>query len=155
MATISFKSVGQAQETVRKEIVPSTPIPIGIKTPLRLSDKLGLLEMNHSLEDQIADNFRNLLQTNWGERVGLYNFGANLRPLMTEFVSQEDFDFAAVERIRNAVATWMPFIDLIDFSSETDRIENQSTGVIKITITYNIPSLRVVDKKIQTVLYVM
>lgn len=155
MATINFKSVGQTQQQAKDEFIFSTLVPIGIKTPLRLSNKLGLFEMNYSLEDQTADNLRNLLQTNWGERVGLYDFGANLRPLTADFSSQEDFDNEAVARIKSAVSRWMPYVELIDFTSEVDRLENQSTGIIKITVTYDIPRILVSNKKIQVVLYVI
>lgn len=155
MAKISFKSVGQTKEQLKDSFVTSTPRPIGIKTPLQLSNDSGLLRMNYNLSNQISDNLRNLLLTNWGERVGLYNFGANLTPLTSDFVSQEDFDSEAVARIKSAVALWMPFVELVDFVSETDRLENVSTGIIRITISYNIPSLNISDKKLQIVLYVM
>lgn len=156
MSVISFKSVGVTPKFIEESVVETSPIPIGIKTPLQLdSTGKNFFIMNFELEDQISDNLRNLLQTNWGERLGQFFFGANLRPLTTEFVSQDNFDAEAVIRIKNSVSAWMPFIDLIDFLSEIDRLENKSTGVIKINITYNIPSLQVFNKKIQTVLYVL
>lgn len=155
MATISFKSVGVTAEKVQQSAVQTAPVPIGIKTPLQLSNDEGLLVMHYDLADQLADNLRNLLQTNWGERVGQYFFGANLKPLTTEFTSQEAFDSEAVVRIKNAVATWMPFVDLVDFISEVDRNENKNTAIIRVNIGYNIPALRVTDRKIQVVLYVI
>lgn len=155
MTTYSFKSSGKTRDKEEIETVSQSPTPYGIKTPMSLGVSEGLLTMNYSLQDQFQDNLRNLLLTNWGERVGLYNFGANLKPLTTEFVSQEDFDNEAIERIRNAVERWMPFIDLEDFSSEIDRIENTSTGIIRINITYNIPALEVVRKGLQMTLYVI
>lgn len=156
MARLSFKSVGQTKE--QRSAVASTVTkvpPIGIKTPLQLSPEEGLLTMNFNLADQLADNLRNLLQTNWGERVGQYFFGANLRPLTTEYVNQENFDTEAIDRIRSAVTTWMPFVELEDFVSEVDRNENTSTGIIKVTITYNIPSLNLRGKGVQVVLYIL
>lgn len=156
MATkIDFKSVGVTREKIANSYISSSPTPIGIKTPMQLGTASGLLEMHYNIENQLSDNLRNLILTNWGERVGLYNFGANLRPLTTEFVNQESFDNEAVVRIKDAVTTWMPFIDLIDFVSDVDRLENFSTGIIRITISYNIPSLNVSNKKLQIVLYVM
>ena len=49
----------------------------------------------------------------------------------------------------------MPFIDLEDFYSEIDRMDNKNTGIIKITVTYNIPLLEVTKKGLQIVLYVI
>lgn len=155
MATINFKSVGVSSTTSQQNAVSITPTPIGIKTPLQLGYEDGLLVMHYDLADQLADNLRNLLQTNWGERLGQYFFGANLKPLTTEFTSQETFDSEAVVRIKNAVTTWMPFIDLIDFISEIDRNENKNTAIIRVNIGYNIPALNVIDRKIQIVLYVI
>lgn len=154
MATYSFKSVGQTPEVLLQATVEASPIPVGVKTPLAISNET-LLEMNYGLEDQLADNLRNLLQTNWGERLGQYFFGANLKPLTVDFNSQEAFDSEAIIRIRDAVSTWMPFIELEDFVSEVDRVENINTGIIKLTIGYNIPALNVTGKKIQVVLYVI
>jgi len=111
--------------------------------------------MNYNLADQFADNFRNLLLTNYGERLGVYDFGANLKPLTTEFTSQEDFDNEAIERIRNAVARWMPFIALNTFESVIDRNDNKNTAVININITYSIPAVEQNNRSLQIVLYVI
>jgi phage baseplate assembly protein W len=153
MASYSFKSVGKTQEQINLEVLKSTPIPYGIKTPLQLGTTEGIIAMNYSLEDQFADNLRNLLLTNWGERLGLYDFGANLKPITTELVSQDDFDNEAISRIKSAVERWMPFIDLEDFSSSIDRNENINTAIVKITISYNIPALQAFNKRLQIVLY--
>ena len=155
MGTLSFKSVGRTASSIQQNAVTTSPIPIGIKTPLRLSNENGPLQMNFSLADQISDNLRNLLQTNWGERLGLYDFGANLRPLVVNYSSQDTFDSEAVASIATAVGRWMPYIELVDFSSVVNRQQNQQTGVIEITIGYNIPSLDISNKKIQVVLYVI
>ena len=153
MATYNFKSVGKTQVQKKEEELKVTQIPYGIKTPLQIGNDTGIFVMNYSLADQFADNLRNLLQTNWGERLGLYDFGANLQPLTTEYVSQEDFDTEAINRISAAVKKWMPFIDLEDFTSVVNRKDNENTAVIQINITYNIPALEVKKKGIQVTLY--
>lgn len=153
MATYSFKSSGKTQSQKDSETTVISPIPYGIKTPLELGSTEGIFVMNYSLEDQFADNLKNLLLTNWGERVGLYQYGANLKPVTTELVSQDDFDNAAISRIKNAVDKWMPFVDLEDFSSVIDRDGNKNTSIININITYNIPALKVFRKGLQIKLY--
>lgn len=155
MATYSFKSAGKTRQQEQEDVLVSSPTPYGIKTPLSIATKDGILAMNYSLEEQFADNLRNLLQTNWGERLGLFQFGANLKPLTTEFVSQESFDNEAIDRIKNAVERWMPFIELEDYSSIVDRNENYNTGILRINITYNIPALEVTRKGLQVTLYVL
>lgn len=155
MAVYSFKSVGKTQDKVLEETLVSSPLPYGIKTPVQLGSSEGIFAMNYSLSDQFADNLKNLLLTNWGERLGLHDFGANLKPLTAEFVSQDNFDNEAMTRIKNAVEKWMPFVDLESFSTTVDRTQNKNVGVINVNITYNIPALNVVGRGLQITLYVI
>lgn len=155
MGTYSFKSSGKTQAQKVAEALEKTATPIGIKTPLRLGEQDGIFAMNYSLAEQMHDNFRNLLMTNWGERLSLYDFGANLRPLMSEFTTLDNFDAQAIERISGAAARWMPYISLEDFISDVDRTENKNTAVIRITVTYNIQALNVQRRALQIVLYAM
>lgn len=154
MGTYNFKSSGKSPEQLNIEIPVRTALPIGIQTPLRLDDK-NLFAMHYSVVEQVHDNLRNLLLTNWGERVGLYDFGANLQELTTELSNIDAFDEEAISRIRNATSKWMPFVSLNEFVSETDNENNANTGIVKITITYNIPELGVENKALQIKLYVI
>lgn len=152
MGSFSFKSSGVTQADSVANQLGVTPTPIGILTPIALGND-DLLVTSLDIVEQLTDNLRNLILTNWGERLGFYNFGANLRPLMTELVSMDDFDTQAINRIKLAVGRWMPYIDLQDFLSTTDRQQNQHTAVVQLTITFNIPSLKIVGKKLQVTLY--
>lgn len=154
MGVYSFKSSGKTPSQLSVERTEATPLPIGIKTPLRLSDK-ELFAMHYNIADQVHDNLKNLLLTNWGERVGFYYFGANLKELTTELSNIDQFDEAAIERIRNAVNTWMPFVTLNDFVSEIDNQSNKHTGIVKIKITYNVNQINVENKALQVSLYVI
>jgi len=156
MGTYAFKSSGVTQQTTPANNISVTPPPIGIVTPLVLGTT-DLLQTNTDMGQQMADNLRNLLQTNWGERLGLYNYGANLRPLLSDVVSQDDFDSRAMGAIKSAIQRWMPYVVLIDFSSTFDRVGKVTKGIAQatITITYSIPSLNVSNKKIKVTLYAM
>ena len=155
MSTISFKASGKTRDQALAETLQKSPVPIGIKTPMRPGTTEGAFAMHFNLADAVHDNLRNLLLTNFGERLGLYDFGANLRPLTTEFVSQDNFDSAAVERIRTAVARWMPYVELEDYTTTVDRNDNRTTAVIRMTITYNVPALGVKKRALQVTLYVI
>lgn len=154
MPSYSFKSSGKTSVQIQSEIQPVTYVPIGIKTPLRLDDK-ELFAMHYNNSDQIHDNLRNLILTNWGERLGFYFFGANLRELTTELSSLDSFDNAAIERIRDAVTTWMPYVSLGNFSSNFDREENKNVSILKIMITYSVAQLQIENKMLQISLYVI
>lgn len=155
MGSFNFKSVGKTQEQRIVEQLTKSSTPIGIRLPLRPGGQEGIFAMHYNIADQIHDNLRNLIMTNWGGRLGFYDFGANLLPLVAEFTTQDDFDAQAVERIAGAVSRWMPFVSLEDFLSEVDRVENKNTGVIKITVTYTIPALSVTKRALQVTLYVL
>jgi phage baseplate assembly protein W len=154
MGAFSFKSSGTTAAAAAVNQLVVTPTPIGIRTPMSLGDD-DILTVSYDYSTQLTDNLRNLILTNWGERLGHYDFGANLRPLLTNFVSLDDFDSQAISRIRTAVSRWMPYIDLQGFESAVDRHNVKNTAVIKLTITFNIPNLKVKGRKLVVVLYVI
>lgn len=154
MGSFNFRSSGVTKTQTIAEQLVQTVTPYGIKTPLRLGTN-EILDTNNTLSEQVADNLRNLLLTNWGERLCLYNFGANLRHLTTEMVSLEEFDSQAVENIKTAVSTWMPYIQLENFGSSIDRTHNKNTAVIKLLVTYSVPALSIVEASIEVVLYMI
>jgi phage baseplate assembly protein W len=154
MPSYSFKHVGKTKTDSLLETAIASTEYIGIKTPLQLGTNAGILEMHTSLEAQLSDNLRNLIMTNWGERVGLYDFGANLRPLMTENNSNIDFDTEAGARIKNAVERWMPFVDLDSWAVETEEPTSlRGIAIKKLTVVYNIPALDISNKALQVFLY--
>ena len=157
MGTFNFKSSGKTQEQQLVEALESSKTPIGIKTPLRLNEGEGteILVTYDNLAETVHDNLRNLLLTNWGERVGLYDLGANLRKLMSEFVSSDDFDGKAIDQISNAVSRWMPYVSLENYVSQTDRTDNKNVARTNIKITYSVPTLGVTNKLLEINLYAL
>ena len=149
MAVIEFKSVGERATNAKFQPVENER-PIGIKTPLRFGNENdGVFAMHFSLENQIQDNFRNLLLTNHGERLGVYDFGANLRELTLEF-GKSTFDTEAIIRIRSAVNKFMPFLEPRTFESLVDSRDSMN-GIANVTIriTYDVPRLGITTKQIE------
>lgn len=154
MATYNFKSSGRSVQAQIAEQVQQTQVPIGIKTPLRLGQNgEGIFATHDDLAEQVQDNLRNLLLTNWGERLGLYDFGANLRELTTEATAQDAFDEEAITRIRAAISKYMPYVEPQTFESVFDHEKNKSTGIVRVKISYNVPLLNITDKAIEVVLW--
>lgn len=153
MAILDFKSVGEKSSSDKFQPVENS-IPIGIKTPLRFGTKNdGIFAMHFSMADQIQDNFRNLLLTNHGERLGLYDFGANLRELSMEH-GHDAFDSEAISRIKAAADRYMPFLSLSTFESK--GIPNAG-GIIErvdIKIVYSVPRLNILNKEIVVTVFV-
>lgn len=154
----SFKSVGKTSSQVRSEELAQAPaeIPVGIVTPLRVGERSeGIFKMHFSLADQIADNLRNLISTNWGERLGQYFFGANLQELTTEIVSKDDFEEEAMARIKAAVDRWMPYVNLIDFDSAIDNQFRKSTGKIRLSLAYTVAGVQDLPRSLQVDLFII
>ena len=157
MPVYDFKSVGDLAVD-RKFTQKLDSSPIGIKTPLSFGTRRsGLFEMHFDNRSQVKDNLRNLLQTNWGERIGLYAFGANLNELVGELSSQEDFDSEAMLRIKSTITRWMPFVELDTFESTFNDPSSTPDGLANIvmTITYSVSKLNITNDQIQVTVITM
>jgi len=157
MAVIDFKSVGVSVETLVSSSLDVTPTPIGMVTPLRPGRvNGGIFEMYTSLRSTLNDNFKNLLMTDHGERLAIYDFGANLRELTFEMsaFNKEEFDSEAVIRIKTSANKYMPFLQLKTFESSVDHHDNSVVGKVVIRITYDIPRLNVQDQAQEVTLFV-
>tara|TARA_Y100000310_G_scaffold318308_1_gene372206 strand:+ start:378 stop:875 length:498 start_codon:yes stop_codon:yes gene_type:complete len=150
----SFKSVGeQAEERELRKKEFKRNIAFGIKTPVALSsDGTEFLKMNYSMADQVGDNFKNLILTNHGERLGFPDFGANLMELSFELQSEEG-QTEAISRISNAVGKYMPYLIPSTFEPITEYFDNKSVAKVGVRITYNVPKLNVKDKVIEVIIF--
>ena len=154
---IDFKDVGVLKQPgLSYQERNRTAKPIGFKTPFEIDrSSNALFAMHTDVRSQIADNLRNLVNTNWGERLGLYDFGANLRELVTDYSNQEDFENEAAVRINTAISRWMPFITPVNMDSYADVENNEVVGKIKLIITYAIPALNVSNDQLEVTLSVI
>ena len=121
-----FKSSGVRTNDHRFTKKPTTvDRPIGIKTPLEPGD--DMFKMHTSPVRQLTDNFRNLIMTNHGERLGMFSYGANLNSVVFEY---------------------RPAITITDIShvfvDEIEKNELNKLGLtkIRIRIEYIIPKFK-------------
>ena len=130
----NFKSTGQRTVT-RKSRAKSFAKPkrnIGIATPVQLSySGDSFIKMHQNLGDQLTDNLRQLILTNHGERLGLYDYGANLMELCFELQS-EGAQGEAMTRITEACSKYMKFIRLSTFETYVDHFDNKEVAKIRI-----------------------
>lgn len=138
--------------------------PIGIAVPLQLSGIVsGGIKMRYSPIEQIRDNFRNLILTNYGTRVMKPEFGTNLRSVSFD-VTRDEFTNEVQRRIQSAINKYMPFISLenieIVFGKSqysqnylsTDPLKNNNSSTT-ITIEYSVSALAL-NKDVITVVLV-
>ena len=157
---INFKHVGFKRSDRKFELLPPPSAPLGIKTPMALSHgKSDLFTMHYSPDNQIQDNLRNLILTNYGERLNRYDYGANLKNLTFDLSSMKDYESQAAIQIKKAVDKFMPIVELQEMTVDAlNREFTQATlppsmAEVLITISYNVPRLKIVGKKLQAVIY--
>lgn len=150
----SFKSVGEKPSLLqtRDEVSAPARLPIGIKTPIQLVGEGGFFQMHFDNANQIADNLRNLILTNHGERLVHYDFGANLRAL-TFNLGQEQFDNEAILRIKRAVNKYMPYVSLETFVSFVEHNDLDVIATVGIRITYRVEALDETTRVLEIILY--
>jgi len=152
---ISFKNSGIKSDSniFKRKIIKK---PAGIVTPLKMSDEENrVLSVTYSAEHQLKDNFRNLILTNKGDRLGRYDYGCDLRKLVSEINSHDDFEQKVMENISLSTKKYMPMIELESFNSEYNNDSEDELKNIKITVIYNIPLMGLNNQKIDVTLYLV
>ena len=152
MAAISVKSVGDLADNPRS-VQPVQPQPVGISTPVNYSSKTGgPFAMSNVVLDQMIDNFRNMLLINHGERLPFYDFGANLRALLTERLSLADYDEQAMLLVKSTTEKYMPFISLGSFETQILNTDQNGISKIKVRINFSIPRLSTSVKVVEIII---
>lgn len=147
-----FNSVGELESSFQENFNDEKKdFPIGFKTPLRFGTN-SLFDMHTDIVEQVRDNFKNLLLTNHGERLMLYDFGANLHELAFEF-STERADTEAVKRIKRAANKYMPYIELKTFEPIIESSTQKGLISSGVKITYAIPSLNVSEQTVEAIIF--
>ena len=156
----SGKKVSNPKFKATAQSIESQIIPIGIKTPLEIgNDKTELFKMHVDPLEQLADNLRNLVQTNHGERLGRFDFGCNLKSILFERNSsvESEYERIAIDNIEAQVKKFLPVLTInnIDINPESklDNLDKTSLAKVIIKINFAVPLLRRMDNHIEVVLY--
>lgn len=138
------------QESIESE---QDNFPIGIKTPLenKVHDKDSLFRMHYSIEDQIKDNFKNLLMTRKGERLGFPDFGTEIDKIYAQNLSESEMIEYVMTQIQIAVSKYMPSLNLEEFystniSEKTEKFKHEKAKTF-YSSQNNIDSSNAVIKK--------
>ena len=111
---------------------------ISLKLPLAYDSEDGPYRLTKTLGENVQQNFKNLMLTNPGERVMLPNFGAGIRQLLFEPITESLFDKVR-SRIFSQVRTFMPFVTIEDvFVNPQSEGQDFGPNEVQITIVYNI-----------------
>lgn len=133
--------------------------PIGIKTPLEAgNDDAELFKMNTDPSVQIGDNLKNLILTNYGERLGRYSIGCNFKSILFDRNSQNssEYEKVAIENLKEQIRKFLPLVtvDQVDFTPEDKMYEDRSSlAKVVVKVKFSIPKLRSQNNTIEVVLY--
>lgn len=117
---------------------------LNLTFPLR-TGLAGAFETNKTTIDAVKDDLRILLLTNHGERLIYSDFGANLRGLLFENMSQ-DFEVKIQDSIVVATEKWMPFITIKDIQVKTGQTDlSLGSNETKIKIFFSVNNSNLED----------
>ena len=160
MASFNFKSSGTqiTDRSVTEDFTTKKTRDIGIKTPLQSTQGRQIFDMHTDPADQLKDNLKNLVLTNAGERLGLFSFGADLNSLLFELGSDENVESEMVDRIKSAVQTYLPGVEIREISeveidkNEKQQINQKGMTKVRLRIEYDVPSVRITDQALELTL---
>lgn len=117
-------------------------MPFGFALPFSVATgSLGHFEMTNDELSAVRENLKSLLLTNWGERVGHYYLGCNLREYIFEPIEIGELKEKIADRILSQVSTWIPYVGIRNLnvltSSDDSAIPENS---VKLVIDFGIIS---------------
>ena len=127
--------------TIIKQIVETTntgSTGLGFSFPMSGN---SVFNPTYTTRDVVRANLINWLLTNKGERVFRPNFGANLRELIFEGIT-EGSNSILEERITNTIAEEFPMVTVV--KTQFIRLEDQYT--INFILEYKIMNMDTVDE---------
>lgn len=141
----NFKSVGeQAAPLEGVAVVEPESFERGIALRMPLEPAAGDFGSTFAVERDIQSvtrsNLKNLLATNWGERLGEYDFGANLIEFVAELETGLDPNVVA-ERVRTTVARWLEYINIEDVQILPEDEKDAGIASFNLRVLYTSPEL--------------
>ena len=96
---------------------------IGVTLPIRMG-QTGMFEQSTSLLVQVRSNFKNLILTKKGERLGQPDLGCDLRTILFDPTTDDILDRCRAA-VADAVDRWLPYLELTDFNITKSDDENK------------------------------
>lgn len=149
----SFKG-GSSPITQRVDkIVPGSPTPFSVLTPLKFPNNVGdTFKVTTSVAEGVIENFKNMIMTNYGERLGKPDFGANLNSLLSERLSQEDWNSRLSNSIKNTTQKYMSYITVNSIASNELPSRNDGFSRVQVIIIYSILALGIENRRLDITL---
>jgi phage baseplate assembly protein W len=132
------------------DVKTDSPIVYGITTPLAPPKLNGtLFNQTTDISIQVIDNFKNMLYTNHGERLAKFDFGANLKSLLSERTAREDWIQEATRLISLTTGKYMPYISINSVDVLSSPALNDGTSQITLVVTFSIAKLGIDRRRLE------
>lgn len=115
-------------------------IAVGVSLPF---DGPGVFNKTYSTKDQIKSNVINLLLTNRGERIMNPNFGADIKDLLFEGMT-DNLKSIIQDRVNTSFTTYIPQASI----NNVDIVFSEDTNTINITVNYTLNTSGTLDQVI-------
>jgi len=99
----------------------------------------GYFQTSETVLEQVKSNFINLILTIPGERFNNPEFGCNIHRLVFDF-NNSDFSVNARQSVEDAVARWMPYLNLEEFvfqPTDDDISNHRAQMYVKYRLSEN------------------
>lgn len=117
--------------------------PISIKSPLATSERFGAFDMYEDVISAVTAHIKNILLTNKGERLGNYNFGADVRRIIFES-NIENVQDELARSIQDNISFYIPAVELLSMSIFTkDQIQELGTSEVLLRVTFKIKGINI------------
>jgi phage baseplate assembly protein W len=93
--------------------------------------------------------------TNWGERLGLYDYGGNLRQILADYATNTDLETSVMQSIMRTVEKYMPFVTLDTFDMQNLPSTRNGQAKFQIMVNYSVPKIGANNQKVKIILEVM
>lgn len=111
---------------------------IGVAIPFT---NKAVFTSNYTTKEQIKANLVNYLLTNKGERIMQPNYGANLREIIFEQLTNQTSDFLK-KRIQDGISQNFPQVIV----NEIFIVNHNDENLIQVIITYNVANFGISDE---------
>ena len=118
-----------AYQLQKKFIIDTQDKSVGVSLPFTKGNN-GFFAVTYTTKEQIKSDLKNLILTNRGERLGIPDFGCDLRKVIFEQDGEDTYAYIQNE-IQNSISIWLPFITIngINIVSNNESKDNNRIDV--------------------------
>ncbi len=132
---------------------PVNPLPFSVVIPLQFPNTIGeTLKTTTDIAESITSNFKNMLLTNYGERIGKPDFGADLESMLSERISQEEWNSQVSSKIRETTRKYMPYVTIDSISSSELKAINDGFSRTVVSVVFSVANLGIQGRRIDLTL---